>query len=199
VNDRSARRQITRKIILPGVLLGAISFGLFGVVQRVTAGSNPSPVALERSATLGDALPSAVASQLRTEGFDTSSSRHIGRKIYIVPKTGGLLCMVSIREGINGGCQPSSNFFNGSELIFGIADGGPGSTTIHVAGVAQANVAQVRITIGGSVTAVQTTSDGGFSVDVPVPSGTDNSTSLGTAEALDASGAALQSFTLPSG
>jgi hypothetical protein len=49
------------------------------------------------------------------------------------------------------------------------------------------------------VSTVQTTSDGGFSVDVPVPNGTDTSASLGTADAIDASGDVLQTYTLPSG
>ena len=199
MSDKTARRKIVVKIVLPGVLLGLIAFGFFGAVQRVSAGPNPSPVALQRAGVPGDALPSAVASQLSAAGFDTASSRHIGANTYIMPKTGGLLCMVSIGNATDAGCQPSADFFNGNQLILGISGAAPGSATIHIAGVAQADVAQVRLTIGGSVTTVPTTSDGGFSVDVAAPSGTATSTSLGTAQALDASGAVLQSTTLPSG
>ena len=194
------KKSIWRRVILLGVLLGAVSFGLLGVVQRVTAGSNPLPAAMQRATTPGDALPSAVVSVMTLQGFDVASARQIGTNVYMVPKAGGLLCTVTVlSSGNSAGCQPSSNFFNGNQIIFGISDNGPGSKTANFAGVAQTDVAQVRITVGGSPTTVQTTSDGGFSVNVPVPNGTDAGSSLGTVDALDASGNVLQTSTLPSG
>lgn len=200
MRPRSTQGRSIRRLILLGVLLGAISFGLFGLVQRVTAGPNPSAAALQRAVTPADALPSNVASLLSAQGYDTSSARQIGTSVYIVPKTGGFLCTVSLVSGAaDAGCQPSSNFFSGNQLIFGIADNGPGSSTVHIAGVAQTDVAEVRLTVGGSTTTVQTTSDGGFSVDVPVSNVTDAASSLGTVDAVDASGNVLQSSTLPSG
>jgi hypothetical protein len=60
-------------------------------------------------------------------------------------------------------------------------------------------VAEVRLTVGGATTTIKTTSDGGFSVDVPVPNGTDAASSLGTVDAIDTSGNVLQSSTLPRG
>jgi hypothetical protein len=194
-----ARRRMRRKIILSGVLLGALFFGLYAAVGRVTAGSSPSPSVLQRPRTAADTLPSAVASQLSAQGFETSSSRLIASSLYIVPRTDGLLCMVSVGSvGSHIGCQPSSNFFNGSPLIFGIADGGPGSATVHIAGVAQSNVARVSLTVGGSTITTQPSSDGGFSVDVPVSSAAAAAASLGTVDAIDAGGKVLQSYTLPS-
>jgi hypothetical protein len=184
---------------LLGVLLGAVAFGLFGVVQRVMAASNPLPAVMQRAATPADALPSAAATAMSADGFDVSSARQIGKNVYVVPKTGGFLCTVSLTNvGGGAGCQPSSNFFAGNQLVFGVADNGPGSSTVRIAGVAQTGVTEVRLTVGGSTTTVQTTSDGGFSVDVPVPNGTDAGASLGTVDAIDASGKVLQSFALPS-
>lgn len=183
-----------------GVLLGAVSFGLFGVAQRVTAGPNPLPAAMQRVTTPADALPSAAASVLSPAGFDVSSARQIGTNVYIVPKTGGLLCTVTVMSGSNSvGCDPSSDFFSGNQIMFGISDNGPGSKTAHFAGIAQTDVAQVRITVDGSATTVQTTSDGGFSVDVPVQSGTAAGSSPGTVDAISSSGDVLQSSSLPNG
>lgn len=190
-------RSTLGRLIVLGVLLGAISFGLFGVVQRVTAGPNPSPVALQRAATPADALPSSVASVLSTQGYDTSSSRQIGANIYVVPRAGNLLCTVSIRgSGFGSGCNSSSDFFGGDQLVFGIGSA-PGSAD-HIAGVAQTGVADVRLTANGSTTTVATTSDGGFSFDMPASSAASGGASAGTLDALDASGKVLQSFTLPS-
>jgi hypothetical protein len=209
--DTPIRRVSRRKLILSGFLLGAVAFGLFAAVQRVTASSNPSPIALQRAATAADALPSTVSTLLNAQGFLTASSRKIGSGLYIVPKSDGSLCIDSIGTLSDGtvsnhiGCQPSSNFFNGSQLIFGIGGGGPGSTTLHVAGVAQTGVTQVRLAIGGSTITVQPSSDGGFSVDVPVSNATfaaksagSASTSAGSIAAVGVGGKVLQSYTLPS-
>lgn len=191
-------RSTWGRILILGVLLGAVSFGLFGVVQRVTAGPNPSPVALQRTATPADALPSSAASALSAEGYDTSSSRQIGATVYVVPKAGNLLCVVSIRgSAIGSGCQPTSDFFSGDQLVFGISSAA--GSVPHIAGVAQSGVADVRLTASGSTTTVATTSDGGFSFDMPAASATKAGASAGTLEALDASGKVLQSYTLPSG
>lgn len=200
MRPRSTAGRSVRRIILLGVFLGTISFGLLGLVRRVTAGPNPSPAALQRAATPADALPSDAVNALSAQGFDTSSARQIGPSVYIVPKTGGFLCTVSLANGAaDSGCQPSSNFFAGNQLVFGVADNGPGSSTVHIAGVAQTDVAEVRLTVGGATTTIKTTSDGGFSVDVPVPNGTDAASSLGTVDAIDTSGNVLQSSTLPRG
>lgn len=211
MNGLPAQHRRGRKVVLSGLLLGGVSFGLFFAVQRVTASSNPSPIALQRSATAADALPSTVSSLLNSQGFVTASSRKVASSLYLVPKSDGSLCMVSIGTLPGGtvsshiGCQPSSNFFNGGQLIYGIGGGGPGSTTLHVAGIAPAGVSQVRVAIGGSTITTQPTSDGGFSVDVPVSNGMtaptsagSPSTSAGSIAAIDAGGKVLQSYTLPS-
>jgi hypothetical protein len=190
-------RSTLGRVIVLGVLLGAISFGLFGFVQRVTASSNPLPVALQRAATPADALPSSVASVLSTQGYDTSSSRQIGTNIYVVPRAGNLLCIVSIRgSAIGSGCNSSSDFFGGDQLVFGV--GSAAGAAEHIAGVAQTGVADVRLTANGSTTTVATSSDGGFSFDVPSSSAASAGVSAGTLDALDASGKVLQSFPLPS-
>jgi hypothetical protein len=197
-------RSRASRLILIGLVLGAVSFAIFGGAGHGAAGSNPLPVALERPATASDALPSAVAQQMRSLGYDTASSREVAPGVFLLSRSDGMLCSVTFggpSDPIGSGCQSATDFFAGNPIVFGVSEhGSPASPSdIRIAGVAQPDVTEVRLAVGDSVANANPTSDGGFVLQMSgsaVPASSD--ASLGSLQALGHDGKVLASYSLPS-
>lgn len=194
-----------RKLVLCGVVLGLTSFGFFTAVDRVTAGSQPSPAAVERASVPQDALPAAVAHRLTVMGYDTSSSRKIASTVYLVRRPGNLLCFVSIGMPITIGCQHAENFFSDNPVVFGVLELGspPSPQQMRIVGVARSDVATIRVSANGNLLMAKPTADGGFAIDLPAGAsqsraGT-STTRPGTLAASNEAGKQLATYALPAG
>jgi hypothetical protein len=186
-----------RRLVVLGVALGLGSFGVLELVSAIRASGEQPPPVLQRPARASDALPAGVRERARAQGFDLGSARRISPGTFVIRRSGGFLCVVSVARGMSGGCNPAGSFFHGEELVFGISEEGmPNAPTyLRVAGVARDEVAKVRLRFDGATRETAISPDGGFAIEA-----TASDLARGRPTKLDAigqDGSVLRSYSLP--
>jgi len=151
-----------------GLIVGVLTIGVgsFLAVAAVRASSNATPAGATRVRSASDALPPGLQRAAQAAGLALNTSRNIGASLYLVNRGGGDLCLVNASHGMSMGCAPQADFFGGTPVRWGMSEAGPSSapTDLTLAGVARADVAQVRVVFPSGAISATPNADGGFSV-----------------------------------
>jgi hypothetical protein len=182
----------------------AAGFAAFILTQSVLASRAELPAASNRARTEADALPAKLQAAAQDLGLQLDTSRSIAPNLYLVAGSSAIvgndqLCILNTAYGLSLGCNPESNFYQGEVLRFGIAEQGPpdAPSDLTLAGIAQPNVASVRMMLPSGPVEAMPTSDGGFAIHADASQLLNGRpTEL---DALNSSGATIATFELPQG